>query len=232
MLLESNNILFEPTLKNISQMAAKLFGSSEEPIVDDFPQDDGGTSNTNDSIANAAHDDDGSWKDVKKIFETFNKQVVAAQASNRNQQQKTLVESKEERLFSKGRSNKLLYQKDFDNFKATKSDGTSKSVEDVENEEFNSNKENRQGSVDQLQSLNGSRNNGEHIKSHNINTPSSVQLVSSTAVPNHNDIWKQTARLNDQTNRVRQVNVEMFTVTLKHANPPKDKQVSENDFFE
>lgn len=224
MLLESNNVHFEPTLKNISQIAAKLFSSCEEPIVDDFPQDDGATANTNDTIADAAHDDDGSWRDVKKIFETFNKQMDTAQTSNRSQQQKTLNECKGERLLTKSQSNKPPYYKDFNNFKSTKSVDTMKSVEDVESNDLNSNKENRQDSVDQLSgSTQGSRNSSEHTKYYNINTPSSVEVVSPITVPTYIDNSKQTVRLNDQTNRVRQVNVEMFTVTLKHANLSKDK---------
>lgn len=216
MLLESNNIRFEPTLKNISQMAAKLFGSNEEPMVDDFPQDDAGTSNTNDPIDNNG---DGSWRDVEEIFETFNKPVAICQALRRSQQRETLIESKEEQ------SDKLAHHKDFDDFKATKRVGIMKSADDVGSDELSSNKKYRLDSTDQLQNLKGSGNNCEHLKSPK-NIPSSVQVVSSTTVPNQVDISEQTARQNDQTNRVRQVNVEIYTLTLK---PPKDKQASDNN---
>lgn len=206
-------------------MAAKLFSSSEEPDVDDFPQGEGVSSNTNNSMASSAHNDDSSWGDVKKIFETFNKQLVTAQASNQSQQQKILIENKKERLLSKSQSNKLVH------FKTTKGVDTMKlkTVENVQSEELNSNKENTLDSVDQSRILNnsihGSRNNSEHIKSLNILTPS---VSSCTTVSTYIDNSKQTARSNDQTNRVRQVNVEMFTVTLKHGNLPKDEQVRDN----
>lgn len=195
MLLESNNIHFEPTFKNISQMVAKLFNSSDEPFVDDFAPNDAEIKNMNISIARLPHDADGSWRDVKKIFETFNKQTVTPQTSSKNQQQNT---HKDEHLLSKDQNNKLHQHKNLDNYNA---------IKNIDCEETNSNKENIHDSVDQSSasthqllnskcSIQGSRNNIETIKSI--------------------DDSKQTAY--DQTNRVRQVNVEMFTVTLKHTN--------------
>lgn len=218
MLLESNRIHFEPTLKNISQMASKLFSSSEEPLVDNFPQNGDEMNNINTSIIKTAYDDDGGWKDVQKIFETFNKQVVTPQNSNKNQEQKTVNDSKADYALSKDQTNKL-------HFKATKSVGTAvEAVHDVECVGMNSNKENIHDSVVQKRSekisapltfqlTNSTQENiVGPVKLSNINTPSSVQIDTSTKDP------KQTATLNNQSNRVRQVNVEMFTVTLKNTN--------------
>lgn len=243
MLLESNNIHFESKLRNIRQMASKLFSLSEEPFVDDFPQD--GVEVNNINILNDDDEkNDHSWRDVEKIFETFNKQIDTPQILNQNQQQKLLNERKDghsHRKLIKDQNNELHHRKD----KATTPKiYTSETVHNVESGEMNANKENIRESIDQrtsadlapphqLQNSNcsvqESRFKIKPIQSQNINSSSSsVQAVPSKPVPTIFDSSKQASSLYDQSNRVRQVNVEMFTVTLKRTDPPKDKSVCEN----
>lgn len=233
MLLESNNIHFEPTLKNISQMAARLFSSSEEPFVDDFPQNDSEINNMNKSISNSTHDDDDSWRDVKKIFETFNKQMVPRQTSSLNQQPKIINKITDEQSLSKDQNNKFYCHKNPGISRAAKNSDNVEILQAVDCGGTNSNKENIHDSTDQspsgglaskyqLPNSNCSkqegRNNIEHIKTHSMNTSSFGQVAPITTVPTTIDNSKQTLPLYDQANRVRQVNVEMFTVTLKQAN--------------
>lgn len=228
MLLESNNIHFESKLGNLRQMVPKLFSSNEKPIIDDFLQDDVETNNMNMSNDDDGGNSDGSWNDVKEIFETFNKQTVIPQTSNQGQQRKLLDERQNRhslRQMVKDQNNKLHHSKD----KATKEICTPESVYEVERGEENANKENIRDPNDQrtssdlasqyqLQSSNysgqGSGKNVESIQTQNKNIPSSSSVQAST--------------VGDQSNRVRQVNVEMFTVTLKCTDRSKDKSVNEN----
>lgn len=225
MLLECNNIHFESKLGNIRQMASKLFSSGAKPFVDDFPQD--GIEMSNMNVSNDGDDEktDGSWKDVKKIFETFNKQMVTPQTSNHNQQQKILNERKDghSRKLIKDQNTKLSHRKNFD--QATTEISTSEAVHDVECGETNANKENILDLIDKRSpqyrhqssncSIQESRIKIETIQSTNGSASSSAQ--SYTPVSTFVDNSKQDSSLYDQSNRVRQVNVEMFTVTLKRS---------------
>lgn len=234
MLLETNNIRFDSKLGNIRQMVSKLFNSNEEPIVDNFSLD--GVEINNINIPNFhihGEKTDGSWIDVKNIFETFNTQTITHQTSSQNQQQKLSDERRNQqslRKLLKDQSNKLDHRKDFD--EARMEDHTSETVYDTECGEMNANKENMRDSIDprasagltsksQLQnsiySIQESKVKAEPIHLLNENIFSSVQSGSSTRISPSRDNSKHAPSLLDQSNRIRQVNVEMFTVSLKRS---------------
>lgn len=232
MLLESNNINFEPKLQNIRQIASKLFSSGEEPLVADFLNDT--INDMDNSLAKHNEESDGSWKDIKQIFETFNKQTDAPRTSIPDQQQQIiLTENKVQHSH-----NQPHYDKSFITQNVGGKINTVQTVQDFENREMNANKENIHGSIDQgtsasLSSQSSLQNSSCSVKGSEIETEAeaiqlqnkatspSTQIIPITSFPNRFDDSKQVSSLNDNPNRVRQVNVEMFTVTLKRNDPQK-----------
>lgn len=236
LLLESNQIHFEP-LHNIRQMVSKLFSSSEEPLLDDNSSGSIDTNNMTvpiDSlIHNGAEKIDDSWRDVNKIFETINKQMVRSHSTSQYLRQ-NIINGNEDghRLNSliPSQSNKHHYAKSSGSRKVTT---TLDSVQIDQKEvhgETDANKENVTGvrdrkAADAVASRTAdcakqrSKIESEPNQTRNGNMASSQ---STTLVPCDFSNSKQDQFLNEQSNRVRQVNVEMFTITLKR-DPAKDK---------
>lgn len=228
MLLESNNIDFEPKLQNIGEMASKLINSGQEPLVDDVSND--GINNMNTSIANHNEETEGSWKDVMQIFETTNKPKNASKTTNYKVQQS---------------HNQNKHSKGIDSQKAVKKIDTIETVQDVDYRKTNANKENIDATISPnilvssssqypLQSsycsIQGKSNiDTETIQSQNGAAPPTRQSVSLTSFPSSTNDSKPVSSINDHPNRVRQVNVEMFTVTLKRNDPLTDEFANENN---
>lgn len=208
MLLESNHIKFEPKLLNIRQMIEKIFDANEEPIIDDnlcspasIKSDSVKNVETSEKIASV--EIDRSWSDVKEIFATLNKQA----ATSKNTYCNKLVKAEGQNVV---KSN-------------SKSEG-----ECLKIQKFIQNKENTFDRMDQntpkimstTNSLVHSINNVS-VREFNSNV-TKVELAtekSNILSPIINSAELKT--VGDPSSHVRQLNVEMFTITLKRRDSPK-----------
>lgn len=240
MLLENNNIHFEPKVQNIRQMASKLFSSSEEPLVDDLPFTVFDI-NVNAAMHSDNNETDTNWTDVKEIFDNFNKPIITSQTTVQN---KEIFNKHEDGFPHKLISdpNSKIHGNGFNMEKKPSIVDTVGALKSSPYREIHANKENIEDSVDRRASnsvessyksqFSGCSEQGNKIKSKviqlkNENTLSSEQDVFSISVSSLINL-NEAPITNDHSNRVRQVNVEMFAVSLKRMDLSEHKSAKEN----
>lgn len=188
MLLENNCISFDRKLQNSRQMVEKQFGPNEEPIIDDV------VCSANDNICASGTNDlsvnepTESWSDVKEIF---------AENAPKSERYKNLSQV----------DNTIIMLPDEEDIPREKVSVFSTNNADLINEcvaEATKTIENKEN----INYLN------EKIPSNTIEiSPEKAnETVFNNVCPSEHNCTQ------DSQNRVRQVNVEMFTVTLKNRN--------------
>lgn len=232
MLLASNNVCYEPKIQNIRQLVSKLYSSNAEPMIDDDLCSDNGDVNAqnfkslgNRSDAEGETQKDGSWMDVREIFETFNKQI-SAESTDRSQQKDNLKEHKTDQsnlLLNHGKQsqNKDGIQNKMNVRKYANAEDIDKATENIK---LNEDKENVNVSKER-DTLNMTRSQNSSPPSNQavlVERNSSDITNTTMSVPSFDNLNKALPPVNDLPNRVRQVNVEMFTVTLKRRDLPKE----------
>lgn len=225
MLLESNNIHFEPTLQNVRKMATKLFGSTEQPVTDELSLNNSNMDKKSVSIAGPSHDDAGknedSWRDVENIFENLNNAAITSSSSEKLSNE--IEDVSQFNDLKTNQNNKIVHNQ---NSKTARDEiDTVQTGQNMQHNVLSANKENifdsndciitdRKTSQDPLPSsdLSGQKyrikketiqaQNGHMVSSQVSEMPSGLKHL--PPVPSLN-----------VSNRVRQVNVEMFTISLK-----------------
>lgn len=210
MLLESNNISFDSKLHNIRQLVDKKFGPNEDPIIDDvlYSADDNFTKadvtlKTDDLSEN---DFTESWSDVKEIFSNINSRLPIAKNTPKVQQIKhfapvdnTIImlpeeqETLRETLLIRPTNNTISMGE------YAKGTEVAKSIENKEN----------------INHVNQKTNSFIALSPEKTNE--SISASCSPPIKTNNFEHNST---NDSQHRVRQVNVEMFTVTFKRRDSP------------
>lgn len=210
MLLEQNDISFEKKVSNIRQMVEKQFNNNEEPIIDDIFCA---------SIDNIRHDTskykrnssqfntndiqtDNNWLEVREIIANINNGPSTSQSKSEEYSDDVTIYDNTIVMLPIEES-----QKDFgiqtkpDIEKPEKPDVAPFSIENKENTYL------EEKNTENLIKYNIVKSN------QNDSNDPSCGLNSSTLL--------KTNSSQDCQERVRQVNVEMFTVTLKRRDPPK-----------
>lgn len=220
MLLESNNIDFEPKLLYIRQMVEKIFKANEEPIIDDVLCSPASIKlegvNKVETLENNV-EIDRSWSDVKEIFATLNKQATTSKNSFCNQS----VEDDKRKIVQTKR--KI----------AEKCSKIQESVRNKENR-FDETEHNTQKiGPTTKSSVHSIKNASDQEFNSIVNSNTTVELAteksnvlspmkSSSSTTNSAELKPSSSSVNNTSGHVRQLNVEMFTVTLKRRDPPKN----------
>lgn len=192
LLLEKNNIHFTPKNQNFRCLVSRLFNSKEEPDVLDSTNHNNVDSCTkpNECDENGENQNTGSWTDVKEMFDSLNCAELRIQQNYQKRNSKHQASSSTEK-------HRLPHLNEFEKNVGGKSDIAIDLDMKVKHLQLMENKENIKDKT-------------EHPKNSDFDHSNVANAIISSS-SNHN---KSISSNNDLPNRVRPVNVEMYTVTL------------------
>lgn len=207
MLLENNCISFDRKLQNIRQMVETKFGPNAEPMIDEVvcSVDDSSTKNicaseTNDLSVNEPTE---SWSDVKEIFANINGHLPAAENTQKGKRYKnlgqadnTIIMLPDEEEIPREKCSVFSTNNTASMNECFKGIKTTEATEPIENKE----------NINHL---------SKEIPTIGLSPEKTNETVSSNICPSIFTDKSEHNCTQDSQNRVRQVNVEMFTVTLK-----------------
>lgn len=236
MLLEKHKINFEPKLSNIRQMVERQYNQNESPIIDDVPffleksfRDtvcvSNPTSPQHDNIfeSDETHLKDN-WEEVKEIFDNFN-----SQTTQNNCKQNVPAQRDENTILMLPNEceSHALFTSKFNIDYAKIGNCNAESTENKENvKEYNI--ENDIKVSTSFKSLTPSSSGFTQSPHSNDVTEKFMKPSQSKSWSSLNkDLTQITSSTCDIQNRIRQVNVEMFTVKLKAKKSPKSSDRNE-----
>lgn len=209
MLLENNSISFDRKLQNIRQMVEKKFGPNEEPMIDDVvcSVDESSTKNicaseTNDLSVNEPTE---SWSDVEEIFANINGRLPTAENTSKGKRYKNLSQADNTIIMLPDEKDIPREQNSI--FSTNNTDSMNECVKGIKTNEATEPIENKEN-INHLSEKMPTNTIG-------LSPEKANETVSSNFCPSKFTDKSEHNCTQDSQNRVRQVNVEMFTVTLK-----------------
>lgn len=210
--LEKNNIKFAPKLDNIRQLVPKLFDPNEVPMINnslnssgDFNAINVDNSNTISQALDSKVDNQtsGSWAEVKEIFDSLSTLETVFPIEHTKKDLKYKRRNNVELKSKIKDKNKMIPESD-------ERSESSRSFEDKENADIlNRQAVGKGSSFETLQTSN------------NIDPLSSTFAASVSKIDDQSPCIQST---NDVSNRVRQLNVQVYTVCLRGEGSKNSKK--------
>lgn len=203
-LLENNNIKFEAKPQNIRQIVEKEYSSIEEPMIDNFDLENIPSQRATDSKKDKT---DNCWTDLKYIVSTFSQPSKMQNTNAECDSDHTIIilPSEKSTAHNPGALNKFRTYNEINEL--SHSENAS-----FEKQEIMSSDMSTQPSCPQLSSNNIMLNKNAEFNATNMKTPINLKTDKMYSTELKAEVNQNSKSLSGS---IKQINVEMFTVTLK-----------------